>query len=92
MNEQDTNEPSKTDGAASELTAGLGDVVILRHSSWWSRSETDKYTVTGVVKDGKFGSGYGIRVTPAVQKDHMDKDSIFYLISPQPQQAHVVSQ
>ena len=73
----DSMDETKPDDGQSRLTVGLGDTVVLIFSSWWGKKETDEYVVVDIIK-GDFGSGYGVRVTPAIQENHPLKCDVFY--------------
>jgi hypothetical protein len=80
MKDQDT--PMTHQGCRAELVPiqmpfAVGAVVLLTHPSWWSKPDDAEFTVTEIIR-GVFGSGFGARVTPAIQENHPDKCDVFY--------------
>jgi hypothetical protein len=69
-------EPSVSD----EEMLNVGDKTELAFRYMWLGYGCDVdaiYTITAI-RDGDFGSGKGVQVTPAVQQHHPDKELVWY--------------
>jgi hypothetical protein len=61
----------------SPMPFAVGDTLVLVRPAIWSKPDGSDFTATEIMR-GDFGSGFGARVTPAIQEHHPDKCDVWY--------------